>query len=285
MTPRTLVLFLSSLIAAAWAVQLAAIRVVGDLESPAAAPWLLGTMLLPALWSLAWLRLRRERWQRVAWRLGRPWALAVAPLVPALLAFVALALFVAFGWASSPHFDFAGGAPAVLEGPWLLGHGAQGWPLFALNVALTAIFFGAMNGLPALGEELGWRGLLQGALIDKLGLTRGVALLGLVWSFWHLPSLLAGYNFPEHPLLGGFVLFPLQLVGSSFVLAWLTLRGRSFWPAALCHGSVNGIQDGVVGLSLAASVPRLQIDLALTALELTAGALCWWSLVRRPPAQ
>jgi uncharacterized protein len=285
MTPKTLVLFFSTLIAAAWAVQLAVIRVVGDLESPAAAPWLLATMLLPALWSLVWLRGRRERWRRVAWRPGRPWALVVAPLLPALVAFTALALFGALGWAHSPHFDFAGGTPDVLKGPWLLGTGSQGWLRFGLNIALTAIAFGALNGLPALGEELGWRGLLQGEMIDRLGLTRGVALLGLLWSFWHLPSLLAGYNFPEHPVLGGFVLFPLQLVASSFVLAWLTLRGRSLWPAALCHGSVNGVQDGVVGLSLVHTVPRLQIDLAITAIEVTLGALGWWSLVRATPSR
>lgn len=283
MTPKTLVLFFSTLIAASWLLQFATLAFVADLESDSAAPWLLATMLLPALWSLAWLRLRRERWQRVAWRLGRPWALVVAPLLPALVAFTALALFGVLGWARSPHFDFTGGTPEVLKGPWLLGAGAQAWPTFALNVAVTAIVFGAMNGLPALGEELGWRGLLQGEMIDRFGLTRGVTLLGLLWSFWHLPSLLAGYNFPEHPLLGAFVLFPVQLVAGSFVLAWLTVRGRSFWPAALCHGSVNGIQDGVVGLSLVHSVSRLQIDVALTAIEVALGALCWWSLARRPP--
>jgi len=282
-TPKTLVLFFSTLIAASWLLQLATLAFVSDLESDAAAPWLLAAMLLPALWSLAWLRGRRERWRRVAWRLGRPWALVVAPLLPALVAFTALALFGALGWARSSHFDFTGGTPEVLKGPWLLGAGAQAWPIFVLNVAVTATVFGAMNGLPALGEELGWRGLLQGEMIDRFGLTRGVTLLGLFWSFWHLPSLLAGYNFPEHPLLGAFVLFPAQLVASSFVLAWLTLRGRSFWPAALLHGSVNGIQDGIVGLSLVHSASRLQIDVALTAIEVALGALCWWSLARRPP--
>src|SRR5690606_23069025 len=122
---------------------------------------------------------------------------------------------------------------------------AQPWPAFIANVALTGMWFALFNATVAVGEEFGWRGFLQGHLIARMGTTDGIVLLGFIWSMWHLPSLLAGYNFPEYPLLGATVLFPVQLIAASFFLGWLTLRAGSFWPAAIAHGATNSIQEGV----------------------------------------
>ena len=104
-----------------------------------------------------------------------------------------------------------------------------------VNIVVTAIAFSLMNGIPAAAEEFTWRGFLQGILIDKLGITKGVVALGLIWSFWHLPALLAGYNHPEHPILGSFFLQPIQEISISFFFAWLTLKSKSFIPAAIAH--------------------------------------------------
>ena len=103
------------------------------------------------------------------------------------------------------------------------------------------------------GEELGWRGYLQGRLIAHYGLSKGIAILGLLWPFWRLP-LLAGYNYREHRYLGAFLFSPALLVAASFFMAWLTLRSRSFWPAALPHGAGNSIQGGLTA-SIKPTVP------------------------------
>jgi hypothetical protein len=108
-----------------------------------------------------------------------------------------------------------------------------------------------------------------------------VTALGLFWAAWHLPIILGGYNYPEHPVLGAFVIFPLLLVSISFFLAWLTLRSRSFWPAVLTHGAANSIATGVVS-NLRLTVPLLRIDLITLLLAAGVGAICWFLLARPP---
>lgn len=123
------------------------------------------------------------------------------------------------------------------------------------------------------GEEFAWRGFLQGHLVRRIGVTRGLLLLSGIWWAWHVPVLLAGYNFPDYPLLGTFVLFPLQMLGLSLFFGWLTLRSGSFWPAALAHAALNSIQVGVIN-NLQLSVPRLYVDVLWIALGLIVGLVC-----------
>jgi hypothetical protein len=57
--------------------------------------------------------------------------------------------------------------------------------------------------------------------------SRYLASFGL----WHAPVNLAGYNYPQAPVLGALVLFPIQLIAVSFIMIWLIPRARSLWPA------------------------------------------------------
>jgi membrane protease YdiL (CAAX protease family) len=276
MSSRALALFLGSLVLATWGVQAAALIVVGDPESEAMTPWLLGSMFMPSLWSLAYLTLfNRKAWKLVRFWPGNPVYLALAALIPAAIAFAVLAAVSQLGWGASSFFSFAPGGADVLRGPWTLGAGAQGWALFAANVAVTALVFAGVNGVVAVGEEFGWRGLLQHHMIARLGFLRGVALLGFIWAIWHAPLNLAGYNHPDNPVLGALVLFPIQLIAESFILAWLTIRARSFWPAALMHGSGNGIQEGVMSsLTLNAGVAPLSAELLMLGVTIALALVC-----------
>ena len=38
--------------------------------------------------------------------------------------------------------------------------------------------------------------------------------------------------------------FSVTIVAASVVMAWLTLRSRSLWPAVILHGSQNAITQG-----------------------------------------
>jgi len=75
-----------------------------------------------------------------------------------------------------------------------------------------------------------------------------------------LPLLLAGYNYPENRYLGAFLFSPILLVAESFFMAWLTLRTRSFWPAALAHGAGDSIQGGLSS-SIKTTLPGLYMHL------------------------
>lgn len=42
-----------------------------------------------------------------------------------------------------------------------------------------------INMLVALGEEVGWRGVMFQYLKDKLGITKGRIVGGAIWGCWH----------------------------------------------------------------------------------------------------
>lgn len=102
------------------------------------------------------------------------------------------------------------------------------------NILLGSI----INMVPALGEEIGWRGWLVPRL-EPWGKTATVLVSGVIWGLWHAPLILLGYNYPGVP--GWLSLLAMSGMTISFgaVFAWLRLASGSVWPAALAHGSFN----------------------------------------------
>jgi membrane protease YdiL (CAAX protease family) len=268
--------------ATSWAIQILAIHVTGNPSSPEAGIYLATAMLTPTLFAILFILFSKPARKDVLWKPTRKLLvyLPIGILVPILWAFATVAIVHVTGWGSSGWFAFSPAGVKVSGGPWLLGTGSQGWAIFAVNVVLTGAAYALFNGVVAAGEEFGWRGFLQGKMITAFGLNKGIMLLGLVWSIWHLPALLAGYNFPEYPLLGALVLTPIQLVANSFFLGWLTIRSGSFWAAAVAHGAGNSIQEGVVA-NIHLLEPRIYLDVTRLLLEVSIGLLCWWSLNNR----
>ncbi len=111
--------------------------------------------------------------------------------------------------------------------------------LFFLTVIIAPIF----NALLGFGEELGWRGYLLPKLMP-LGKVRAYLLLGVVWSLWHLPLILIGFTYPDHPLLG-IVAFTAMLFSFGIYLNELTLRHHSCLLAGWIHGVFNSQKLGI----------------------------------------
>lgn len=273
---KAIALFCALALAVSWAIQIALINTIG-IEGDTASLVLVGVMWTPTLLALAFLLFHRPARQGLAWKFGKLsyWPLGI--LYACAITFGCVWLFLTQGWATTDWFGFSGEGVDVTGGPWLLGKGAQAWPLFVANVLVTAGAFAGMNLVAAAGEEFAWRGFLQGHMVREFGVGRAIVLLGTFWSFWHLPMLLMGYNHPENPILGSFVLSPLELIGVSFFYAWLTIRSGSFWPAALAHGAGNSIQEGVIS-HLHLTVPALYSSLCQTGAAVLIGLLCWAAL-------
>jgi membrane protease YdiL (CAAX protease family) len=92
----------------------------------------------------------------------------------------------------------------------------------------------------AFGEEVIYRGILQPRFIQRYGLVRGIALLGIVFAVWHLDADFSGGLGLTDWL--GIAKLSLRLVSSislGFVAGWFTLRSGSILPAALAHGLFN----------------------------------------------
>jgi membrane protease YdiL (CAAX protease family) len=101
-----------------------------------------------------------------------------------------------------------------------------------------------INALAALGEELGWRGLLLSEL-SPLGFWKLSLLTGAIWGVWHAPIIVQGYNFPDAPLAGVFVMTGATIAVSP-VYTYLTVRADTVLAATFFHGTFNGLG----GLSL-----------------------------------
>jgi membrane protease YdiL (CAAX protease family) len=139
------------------------------------------------------------------------------------------------------------------------GVDALGIPLGALvaaqflNVAIGAL----INTIPALGEEIGWRGWLLPKLIP-LGAVPAIIISGIIWGAWHAPLILLGYNYPGVPGWLGVLLMIGMCTVIGAVFGWLRLRSGSVWPAALAHGSFNA----AAGFSLIFAAADPPIDTA-----------------------
>jgi membrane protease YdiL (CAAX protease family) len=258
--------YLLLLFSFAWAAQLVVLwkgGLAGPLF-PKVAPLI---MFLPGVLAVAVLLWTGEGLRSIPWRIRDPGSLLIAALLPAVSAVACVVIIGWLGLGSSPHIQFVDGHVMLEKGRWMLGRGAQSVPWFVLNLAVTAVVFALVNGAVAAGEEIGWRGYLQPRLLERFGLLRGVVLLGLIWAHWHTPVILAGYNYPETPVLGALFLFPLELIFASFLLAWLTIRSGSVWPAALAHGSYNAFH-GYIVQGVEPSGTRLGIDLVVLGVAL-----------------
>ncbi|WP_255266051.1 CPBP family glutamic-type intramembrane protease [Microbacterium hominis] len=96
-----------------------------------------------------------------------------------------------------------------------------------------------INLVPALGEELGWRGWLLPKLMP-LGAIPAILISGVIWGLWHAPLILLGYNYPGVPGWLGLTAMTEMCIVFGAIFGWLRLRSDSVWPAALAHAAFNG---------------------------------------------
>ncbi|MBA2333656.1 MAG: CPBP family intramembrane metalloprotease [Blastocatellia bacterium] len=158
-------------------------------------------------------------------------------------------------------------------------------PLFILFTA-TLGFVGKTSR--ALGEEIGWRGFLVPELAKVVGFP-GVALIsGSMWAVFHYPILIFGDYNAGTPVWFGLGCFTVGVIAESFVLAWLTLRSRSLWPAAFMHGSHNlWMQSILTPLTRDTGPTPWVIDefgIGLVVTTIVAGLICWRLYRQRPAA-
>jgi membrane protease YdiL (CAAX protease family) len=114
------------------------------------------------------------------------------------------------------------------------------WPAEDVLAALMTVpfhfvFVALVGG--GLDEEMGWRGYALPRLQERLTPMQANLLLGIVWSFWHLPLWFIPGS--EQAAMA----FPLYLISTtalSFVLGWIyNSTGGSLLLAILAHTGSN----------------------------------------------
>lgn len=165
---------------------------------------------------------------------------ALGLAVPVLLVLVALPVGALLGVYPADFTGFSAFEQLLDEQAMAAGVGTVPIPVGLLvTIQLATIPLAAfINLIPALGEELGWRGWLLPKLLP-LGAVPAILITGVIWGLWHAPLILLGYNYPDTPRWLGVIMMTGMCILIGAVFGWLRLRSGSVWPAALAHGAFN----------------------------------------------
>lgn len=163
------------------------------------------------------------------WRVGFLWYLA------ALLSFMLV---------------WFGGYGIALNGQPVLALFNQ--PMVLINVFLP--FMLAIALVPAIGEEIGWRGFALPALQKHFGPIVGTIILGSLHSLWHLPAFFTPILGPYESLK--FFTFVLTGIAGSFIYTWIYNNSRqSILIAILLHAAANAA-SATLGFLVAEQLPE-----------------------------
>ena len=186
--------------------------------------YVLGLMWAPGIAAMLTRLITQRNLRGMGWKPRTPALLGLAYVLPLLYALPVY--LVAWG------MDLGAFAP-------------DKWQVQEGQTALTGVLLIASAGLigtliSGTGEEIGWRGLLVPELARITSFRNTALISGLIWAVWHMPLVLgANYRGEGTPLAYSVVCFTLMVLALSFLMAWITLRSGSLWPAALLHAAHN----------------------------------------------
>lgn len=187
----------------------------------------------PGAAALAAVALTGGRFSHLGWRGAAPgWWLAGWLGTIGVLTLAQLIGQLA-GWAVFP----AGGAFARAAAEL----GTSSTPVVAMGAAvLAAAVTGVLRfATSAVGEEIGWRGLLTPELAGRFGALPACAAVGLVWAVWHYPLFWPQQGAAEY------VSFTVMVMGLAVFFGALRLRSGSIWPAVVGHAVFNAMSQKV----------------------------------------
>lgn len=161
-------------------------------------------------------------------------------------------------------------------------------PNFAISYVISFIVI-AFGGGP-LGEEPGWRGFALPRMQARYGVLKANLLLGLMWTFWHLPDFLTvaqkgGPGSDPLVLFNGLLVFLLEVMALTIFFTWVfNNTAGSVFIAIVLHASYNAFGVNVQPLFPARIVTSTDLPFviavvlpALLILFLTRGRLGYQS--------
>lgn len=201
----------------------------------------LGLMWCPGIAALLTQGIFQRNLCGLGWRAGAGKYLLLGYALPIAYGLAVYAIVWLSGLGRFSPLEFANQVAAQLGmqsySPWLVGSG------YILALATIGI---SLSCLSALGEEIGWRGLLVPELAKETTFARTALISGGIWAVWHFPGILfADYNNANAPAWFGLICFTVMVLGISFPFAWLRLKSGSMWSSVILHASHNLFIQGV----------------------------------------
>lgn len=216
---------------------------------------------VPALANLATRLITKESWGRLMLRpnFRSGWRFYLAAwLLPLLVVIVGAATYYllfpgSFDPNLSPAREAFASVPTVAA--------ASSWTIMLISTLNVLIAGSILLLLPSIGEEFGWRGYLLPKLVERFagaesasasaqdlahvpglnaaGARKAALLVGLIWGMWHWPGDLIAMQLDPGMSPISLLVRLVSACSLSVLLAWVTLRSGSVWPAAVGHGMFN----------------------------------------------
>ncbi len=167
-----------------------------------------------------WEGIRQFLHRIVLWRVGFKWF---------LLALIGIPLIMTLG-------------SIILPDVWASFTPIKGeaWLSYALFFIYPALLIGG-----PLGEEPGWRGFALPRLQKRYGPLMGSIILGLFWTFWHLPIWFSGQW--TKPSIPNIALYAAWIVAVSIIMTWIFNHTKgSIFIAILVHTSVDAFPNAIL---------------------------------------
>jgi uncharacterized protein len=145
---------------------------------------------------------------------------------------------------------------------WLAGLGGLRGDVPGAARTLLVITPGLLGGIfLALGEEIGWRGLLVPQLARLTTFTKTALLSGGIQAVWHWPFVLFADFSSAAPPWYALSILTITVTLAGFSAAWLRLRSGSLWLVVLAHASFNlYVQSGFNPLTVDTGVTEYIVD-------------------------
>ena len=128
------------------------------------------------------------------------------------------------------------------------------WAMYLFTTGLIVSISTVVRGF---GEEFGWRAYLTPKLEELMPTPWAVVVTGIIWSFWHAPFIVRGYNFGTNYSFypyGGLAAMAVFCILTAAILTWLTKKTNSVYPAAICHAFIDGLNVYCVNMFAAKSI-------------------------------
>jgi membrane protease YdiL (CAAX protease family) len=132
--------------------------------------------------------------------------------------------------------------------------------------------------LLAVGEEIGWRGVLVPQLAKLQPFAQTALISGLIWGIWQPLNIGGGYS-SSAPTWYVISCFIVLNVGMSFAFAWLWFATGSIWPAVLMHAVHNtfiqSVLDTLTVDTGSTEIFTTEIGLGLAVMGVVVGLIFW----------
>lgn len=238
----------------------------------------LGLMWCPGAAAIITRLIYQRNLRGMGWGWGKTRYQVWSYFIPLLYALAAYLIVWLGGFGKFPNMTTVHTIARQGIGPLKLANASPAVAI-ALYVAISATLGLVINCVFALGEELGWRGLLVPELAKVTSFTKTALLSGVIWSLWHYPLIfLAGYNGRTSGWYSA-LCFTAMVIGIATVFAWMRLKSGSVWTGMLLHASHNlfiqGVFDPLTQDTAVTKYVRGEFGVALAVIGLLTGYLFW----------